>query len=169
MANTLPEVPPGDDFRLQYFLKQLRNEVLRLQGTAGEDGIVGTDDDIISSSGFNLTISGATIAGTGESVSTEDAWTTVASGVADGARYVYVQCYMESTSDDAGGSISIRTSSGSLEIFAVYVKNNGSSDADRTPVAAYILPVTEGGNFDYIANSTHGSVDWWIKRLGYIA
>jgi hypothetical protein len=111
--------------------------------------------------------SATVLAGTGEPEDTEDAWTTVPSGVPAGATMVLVEGRMWSTNDDAGGTVEVRTENGSQEITLAVIRADGTSDADRESVGWYPLPVDADGDIQYKANTTAGTLGWSLKRLGY--
>lgn len=111
--------------------------------------------------------SGTVLAGTGESVSTENAWTTVVSGAPSGSRFAIIQFRMWSANDDAGGALLFRKESGAQEITAAVVRADGTSDSDRDSYPIVFVELTASGGFDYRANETAGDVGWSVRRLGY--
>jgi hypothetical protein len=166
----LPPVPPGLDFRLEAFLEAIRSELLDIdkqlvkQDAEGDAGGSTTEGLLAFEPADESPV---VLAGTGETISTEDAWTTISSGAPDNARYAIIQFYMYSNDDDAGGKITRRTASGSPEIEAVIIRADGTSDADRAALAIHLVPLNEG-SFDYKADTTAGDARWQIRRIGYV-
>lgn len=160
---------PGWEPRLQDFLDKVKSRILDIERKTGIDPSSSSETDFGDDSvGFSLTLDGPEVlAGTGEVVSTEDAWTTISAGVPEEATIGYIQFYMFSNDDDAGGTITFRSDDGDPEIVAAIVRADGTSDADRASIAAYFIPLTDG-SFDYKADTTSGDAEWSIRRIGYL-
>lgn len=171
----MTEVPKlnasGWEPRLEHFLTSLRNEIISLKKMTGVDptgpGGGGADEEAAP---FDIVYeaTASILAGTGETESTENAWTTVPSGAPAGARFAIIQFHMWSANNNAGGLLSWRTSSGLQEVVAAVVRYNGASDADRESLPWYFVPLTDSGDFDYKADETNGAVEWKVRRLGYV-
>jgi hypothetical protein len=163
MRTNLPEVPPGLDVRLEYFLKQLRTEVFELKKLGGEEDPDDGGTDTSTDSGQPILESSATVlAGTAEGTATEDAWTTIASGVPAGARKVWLQGNVTGNADSNTGTLRIRTDSGSQEITLIELSEDFQNHWED-----FLLDVTAGGEIDYIADTTAGAFTWKLRRIGY--
>ncbi len=127
---------------------------------SGDNG----DDGGTSGYPFDLVYetSRTTLAGTAEGTATEDAWTTLASGVT--ARYALIQFYCDGNGDTDQGTMKWRTESGSQEITA----HELAQDYQTHWSPPFIVKLTAAGNFDYRTDTTAGAFTWKIYRLGYV-
>ncbi len=163
----IPVVPPLSDHRLEAFLDSLRSAVLKNNSAAEE--VTDTDDPFgVGSSSLDIHYeTPVVLAGVGETEDTEDAWTTVASGAEGGASYAVIQFYMVALDGNADGFIEWRTSSSAPTIRACEI-NPGTGDAEaNTHLNWYFVPL-DNGNFQYYADTTAGSLDWEVRRIGYV-
>jgi hypothetical protein len=163
MRTNLPEVPKMNDPKLEHFLRQLRTEIFELKKIKGDDDDDDGGTDTSSDSGQPILESSATIlAGTAEGTATEDAWTTIASGVPAGARKVWLQGNVTGNADSNTGTLRIRTDSGSQEITLIELSEDFQNHWED-----FLLDVTAGGEIDYIADTTAGAFTWKLRRIGY--
>lgn len=167
--STKPEVPKlnasGWEPRLEHFLKWAKTRIVSLEKLAGVDDTDGDTSDEPNPSGILPVYesSRTTLAGTGETEATEDAWTTVASGVPSGARFAIIQFYVDGNADTKQGTVRWRTDSGSQDITAVELVE----DYQTKWGAPHFVQLTSSGQFDYIADTTAGAFTWKVYRLGY--
>jgi hypothetical protein len=163
MRTNLPEVPKMNDAGLEYFLRQLRTEVLELRKLGGDEAPDGGGTDTTVDSGQPILESSATmLAGTSETVFAEDTWTTIASGVPAGARKVWLQGNVTGNADSNTGTLRIRTDSSSQEITLIELSEDFQNHWED-----FLLDVTAGGEIDYIADTTAGAFTWKLRRIGY--
>lgn len=106
-----------------------------------------------------------TLAGTAETISAEDAWTTIASGAPAGARFAIIQFRGEGSTTVGSGAMQFRKESGAQEITA-FEYPAGNND-ESIHIATVFVEITGTGDFDYIANTTGTAYIWKIYRLGF--
>jgi hypothetical protein len=119
-----------------------------------------------SSGRWEYLASAETLAGTGETVSTEDAWFTVTPEVPTGKQPL-LQVFLTGDADTHGGTVMVRKESGAQEItLAQIVFTADSGDVNYTPIVP--APITSTGSCQIRANTTTSAFTWTVKCVGYI-
>lgn len=101
-----------------------------------------------------------TLAGTGETISTENAWTSISVGNGKDAAFLEVE--VASTSNTDVGTLWLRDYRSNAEIDLVFV--NGDED-DAQPNVALWWPLYNG-TLEYKFVSSAGSPDFRIRHIG---
>lgn len=101
-----------------------------------------------------------TLAGTGETISTENAWTSVSVGNGKDAAFLEVE--VKSTSNSDVGTLWLRDHRSKAEVDLVFV--DGDED-DAQPNVALWWPLYNG-TLEYKFTSSAGSPDFRIRHIG---
>ena len=102
-----------------------------------------------------------TLAGTGETVSTENAWTAVT--VPTDRPYAFIAFEVKATSDTDVGTLYFRDFRTGAEVDVATVD---ADEDDAQPAPLYKVPLN-GGSFDYKFVSSAGSPDFRVRYMGY--
>ena len=163
---TLPPVPPGLDYRLEYFLTQIRSELSSLNKKTGDTGTTSETGVFDSSpSSFTLTADTATLL-VDQSTGTENAYTTISAGAPADARYAELLIIVNSTDNADDGDMKLKGAEGiATPILAECV----AGAADARVMVTKIISLNSAGEFQYqFTNTSATTIDWSIYYMGYV-
>lgn len=163
---TLPPVPPGLDYRLEYFLTQIRSELSSLNKKTGDTGTTTTDQPVNNDSLAFLPVYATSASLVDQSTGTENAWTTLASTAPADARFAIIIFEVSATDDADIGDLKFRQASGEAEVNTVYVN---SDQDDASPRMMCFVPLDASGQFQYnFTNTSVTTINWSIWYTGYV-